>query len=144
MRLVVFYAIAIKMKIAFSDINLNRIFYFCFQQTRELAEIVGKFLGLKGVRVAICHAGMSYENRKKALDELRSGSVDVAVTTNVLVRAIDIPTVRAVMNFELPQNNNENAPLSADIKRYWYRIGRATRFGKHKENTATSVLQFYF
>lgn len=92
-----------------------------------MAETVGKFLGIKGLPVAIFHAGMSYKERKETLENIRSGKCTVAVTTNVLERGIDIPNVRAVMNFELPKHCELN---TADTKRYYHRIGRSSRFGK--------------
>lgn len=92
-----------------------------------MVETVGKFLGIKGVPVTMFHAGMSYVQRKRALENFRSGNSTIGVTTNVLERGIDILNVRAVINFELPVYCDSN---SADTKRYWYRIGRASRFGK--------------
>lgn len=95
-------------------------------QTRDMVETVGKFLGIKGIPVTMFHAGMSYTDRKRALENFRNGNSTVGVTTNVLERGIDIPNVRAVLNFELPVCCESNI---ADTKRYWYRIGRASRFG---------------
>lgn len=88
---------------------------------------MGKFLSIKGIPVEIFHAGMDYKDRKASYNKFRGGNGTVGVTTNVLERGIDIPNVRAVMNFELPTYCELN---TADIKRYWYRIGRASRFGK--------------
>lgn len=92
-----------------------------------MVEAIATFLGIKGISVTTFHAGMSYKERKDALDNFRSGNGTVGVTTNVLERGIDIPNIRAVMNYELPVNCETNA---ADAKRYWYRTGRVTRFGK--------------
>lgn len=91
-----------------------------------MVQVVGSFLGIKGISVTMFHAGMNYTERKDAFENFRSGNSTVGVTTNVLERGIDIPNVRAVMNFELPVNCETN---TADTKRYWYRIGRASRFG---------------
>lgn len=107
--------------------NYNLFYLFLTYQTRDMAETIGKFLSIKGIPVSISHAGLSYEKRKEAIEDVRSGNCTVAVTTNVLARGIDVPNVRAVMNFELPQYCQFN---TADTKRYWYRIGRASRFGE--------------
>lgn len=93
-----------------------------------MAEIVGKFLGIKGINVSISHAGMSFPERKKAIESIQNGESSVAVCTNVLARGIDIPKVRVVLNFELPRYNDRG---TADTKRYLYRIGRASRFGSY-------------
>lgn len=93
-----------------------------------MAEIVGKVLAIKGTSVSICHAGMTYEDRMNAIDDFSGGRCTVAVATNVLARGIDIPNARVVVNFEMPEHSELK---TADTKRYWYRIGRASRFGKY-------------
>ena len=52
--------------------------------------------------------------------EFRSGSSRVLISTDLLARGIDVQQVSLVINYDLPQNN-EN---------YLHRIGRSGRFGR--------------
>jgi ATP-dependent RNA helicase RhlE len=60
------------------------------------------------------------------LTEFRNGELDVLVATDVAARGIDIPTVRHVYNFDMP-----NVP-----ENYVHRIGRTARAGA--EGTAVA------
>uniref|UniRef100_UPI0035B1ECBF helicase-related protein n=1 Tax=Tabrizicola sp. TaxID=2005166 RepID=UPI0035B1ECBF len=64
--------------------------------------------------------------RDRTLTEFRSGELDVLVATDVAARGIDIPTVRHVYNYDLP-----NVP-----ENYVHRIGRTARAGA--EGTAVA------
>lgn len=52
--------------------------------------------------------------------EFRSGSSRILLTTDSFARGIDIPNVKAVVNFDLP----------VDTETYLHRIGRSGRFGR--------------
>lgn len=93
-----------------------------------MIEIVGKFLAVKGLSVAIVHSGLSATERNNVMERFRNGEQIMAVATNVLARGVDIPNVRVVINFEMPSFPKS---INIDAKRYFYRMGRSTRFGKH-------------
>lgn len=78
--------------------------------------------------MAIVHSGLSATERNNVMERFRSGEQIMAVATNVLARGVDIPNVRVVINFEMPSSPKS---MSIDAKRYFYRIGRSTRSGKH-------------
>jgi superfamily II DNA/RNA helicase len=66
------------------------------------------------------HGDMTAAERKKRMDDFRSGSVRVLISTDLLARGIDIQQLSLVINFELPiQKEN-----------YIHRIGRSGRFGR--------------
>jgi superfamily II DNA/RNA helicase len=63
---------------------------------------------------------MSAGERKKRMDDFRTGAVRVLISTDLLARGIDVQQVSLVINFELPiQQEN-----------YIHRIGRSGRFGR--------------
>lgn len=59
------------------------------------------------------HSGKTQEQREAALEELRSGDVDVLVATDLAGRGIDVPDVSLVVNFQ----------MSNTIEAYIHRIG---------------------
>jgi ATP-dependent RNA helicase RhlE len=66
------------------------------------------------------HGNKSQGQRDRALAEFKSARARVLVATDVAARGIDIPAVRHVYNYDLP-NVAEN---------YVHRIGRTARAGK--------------
>ena len=68
---------------------------------------------------------MSQTERVDAIDKFQKGEVDYLLATDLVARGLDIPAVRAVINFSFP-----NEP-----KRYLHRIGRTARAGA----TGTSI-----
>ena len=69
------------------------------------------------------------QEREAALRDFRSGRAPVLVATSVAARGLDIPDVKHVINFDLPQ----------DIEEYVHRIGRTGRIGN--KGRATSFFQ---
>jgi superfamily II DNA/RNA helicase len=72
-----------------------------------------------GFNTAAIHGDKSQEARIEALDDFKSGKVNVLVATDVAARGIDIAELPAVINFELPY-------VAED---YVHRIGRTGRAG---------------
>ena len=62
---------------------------------------------------------MEVGERKKRMEDFRSGSVRVLISTDLLARGIDVQQVSLVVNYELPVQR-EN---------YVHRIGRTGRAG---------------
>ena len=54
------------------------------------------------------------------LNEFRTGSSRVLITTDLLARGIDVQQVSLVINYDLPRN----------LENYIHRIGRSGRFGR--------------
>ena len=78
-----------------------------------------KLLAAWGFKVGSIHGNKSQNQRDRTLTEFRNGELDVLVATDVAARGIDIPTVRHVYNFDMP-----NVP-----ENYVHRIGRTARAG---------------
>lgn len=90
-----------------------------FARTKHGAERLKKRLVAEGFGAESIHGNKSQGQRDRALDAFRAGEARVLVATDVAARGIDIPQVRHVYNFELP-----NVP-----ENYVHRIGRTARAG---------------
>lgn len=91
-----------------------------FTRTKRGADKVTRFLADAGLSAAAIHGNKSQNQRTKALDAFKHGSVTILVATDIAARGIDVDNVSHVVNFELP-----NIPES-----YVHRIGRTARAGK--------------
>jgi ATP-dependent RNA helicase RhlE len=72
-----------------------------------------------GLRTNALHGDKSQDERLKALDAFKSGTVDVMVATDVAARGLYIADLPAVFNFDVPFNAED----------YVHRIGRTGRAG---------------
>jgi ATP-dependent RNA helicase RhlE len=90
-----------------------------FGRTKHGCEKLYKALEKKGFAAASIHGNKSQGQRERAIEAFKSGKVRVLVATDVAARGIDIPGVRHVYNYDLP-NVAEN---------YVHRIGRTARAG---------------
>jgi superfamily II DNA/RNA helicase len=87
---------------------------------RQKAEWLAKQLASQGFSLEYIHGEMEVGERKKRMDDFRSGQVRVLISTDLLARGIDVQQVSLVVNYELPiQREN-----------YVHRIGRSGRYGK--------------
>ena len=90
-----------------------------FGRTKHGSEKLMKLLATWGFKVGSIHGNKSQNQRDRTLREFRAGELDVLVATDVAARGIDIPTVRHVYNYDMP-----NVP-----ENYVHRIGRTVRAG---------------
>ncbi len=97
-----------------------------FGRTKHGSEKLMKLLDSWGFKVGSIHGNKSQNQRDRTLTEFRNGILDVLVATDVAARGIDIPTVRHVYNYDMP-----NVP-----ENYVHRIGRTARAGA--EGTAVA------
>jgi ATP-dependent RNA helicase RhlE len=91
-----------------------------FARTKHGAERLSRHLANAGYAAVSIHGNKSQGQRDRALAEFKSARARVLVATDVAARGIDIPAVRHVYNYDLP-NVAEN---------YVHRIGRTARAGK--------------
>jgi ATP-dependent RNA helicase RhlE len=90
-----------------------------FGRTKHGCEKLYKTLEARGFAAASIHGNKSQGQRDRAIEAFKAGKVRVLVATDVAARGIDIPGVRHVYNYDLP-NVAEN---------YVHRIGRTARAG---------------
>lgn len=77
-------------------------------QEKDTAEQVGDVLKKDyGIELIVSTGSMEKGNRIEAFKEFENGSYKMLVTTNMLSRGIDVPTVRLVVNFDLPTHSKE-------------------------------------
>lgn len=91
-----------------------------FVNLKRNVDGVAKVLEQEGYRVTSLHGGKSQDNRENALNQLRNGTKDILVATDVAGRGIDIPNVSLVVNYD----------MTTTIENYTHRIGRTGRAGK--------------
>ena len=97
-----------------------------FARTKHGAERLMKQLVADGFDAASIHGNKSQGQRDRAIKGFREGSIKILVATDVAARGIDIPDVRVVYNFELPDVPDN----------YVHRIGRTARAGRDGEAIA--------
>ena len=119
--------------VAFMDMDHKRFFLeniiqnypdeqiLVFVRTQVRAERVVKAMERAKLSASYLHGGLNQDERFKLLDAYRKGEEKILVTTDVAARGIDIPSVKYVVNYDLP-DNPEN---------YVHRCGRCGR-GKNK------------
>jgi len=91
-----------------------------FGRTKHGMERLSKTMISKGIKAASIHGNKSQPARDRALAAFKSGEIKVLVATDVAARGLDIPDVKRVYNFELPNQSEA----------YVHRIGRTARAGK--------------
>jgi superfamily II DNA/RNA helicase len=97
---------------------------FCNQ--REFVESASHFLKEKGIVNVFYHGAMEQRDRDSALCKFRNGSANVLVTTDLAARGLDIPNIRYIVHFQLP--NTEES--------FIHRNGRTARM----EASGTAIL----
>lgn len=91
--------------------------FVVFVRTRVRAERVAKALSKMEVTSLTLHGEKDQTDRTEVMRAFRAGECKVLIATDVSARGIDIPDVTHVINYDLPEKN-EN---------YVHRIGRTGR-----------------
>lgn len=90
-----------------------------FTRTKHHAGQLVDQLLKKGYRAGALHGDMNQRQRTKTILQLREGKIRILIATDVAARGIDIPTISHVVNFDLPESEED----------YVHRIGRTGRAG---------------
>lgn len=94
-----------------------------FVRTKVRAERVKKAMGRVAIESITIHSDKDQRDRNLVMNQFKSGEVKLLIATDVSARGIDIPDVDIVINYDLP-DKDEN---------YVHRVGRTGR-GKNKGN----------
>ena len=102
----------------YQQITVNQALIYV--NKRQKAEWLAKQLSSHGFTLEFIHGEMEVAERKKRMEDFRSGMTRVLISTDLLARGIDVQQVSLVINYEMPiQREN-----------YIHRIGRSGRYGK--------------
>ena len=91
-----------------------------FTKTKHGADKVVKKLEQANILAAAIHGNKSQNARERALNNFKTGKINILVATDIAARGIDVPGVQYVFNFDLPH----------EPESYVHRIGRTARAGK--------------
>ncbi|MHC5128439.1 DEAD/DEAH box helicase [Pseudomonas inefficax] len=94
-----------------------------FTRTKHGANRLAEYLEKHGLTAAAIHGNKSQNARTKALADFKANSVRVLVATDIAARGLDIDQLPHVVNFELPNVEED----------YVHRIGRTGRAGRSGE-----------
>jgi len=92
---------------------------FVFVNSKLGCARLARSLENDGLKTTALHGDKSQDERLKALEAFKAGSVDLLICTDVAARGLDIKDVPAVFNFDVPFNAED----------YIHRIGRTGRAG---------------
>jgi translation initiation factor 4A len=102
----------------YDTLNITQAVIFC--NTRRKVDWLTDKMRQRDFTVSSTHGDVSQKERDVILNEFRTGSSRVLITTDLLARGIDVQQVSLVINYDLPRN----------LENYIHRIGRSGRFGR--------------
>ncbi|HEX3025552.1 MAG TPA: helicase-related protein [Chitinophagaceae bacterium] len=73
-----------------------------FCNHRESVERVSKLLSDKGIYNEFYHGAMEQQQRDSALCKFRNGTSNILITTDLAARGLDIPNIRYIIHYHLP------------------------------------------
>jgi ATP-dependent RNA helicase DeaD len=99
-----------------------------FSKTKKNTDDLAKKLFKDGFHAKAIHGDLRQHTREKIVRQFRKEEFDIVVATDVASRGIDVPHIKLVINYNLPQ-------VAED---YVHRVGRTGRAGK-EGNAVTLV-----
>ena len=104
----------------------ERVIIFC--NTKHMCQALSDDLRRAGLDADCIHGDIPQSRREKTMQTFRAGKLGILVATDVASRGIDVDDVDAVINYDIPEENEY----------YIHRIGRTARAGK--KGAAWSIL----
>lgn len=98
-------------------------------KSEEIEKMVEK-LKFHGLEAEGIYGGASKINRRKAMDEFKSGKISLLVASDLAARGLDIKGITHIFNLDLPE----------DPQLYLHRVGRTGRAGE--SGIAISIVDF--
>ncbi|CAG9001320.1 MAG: ATP-dependent RNA helicase DeaD [Candidatus Celerinatantimonas neptuna] len=99
--------------------NATIVFTRTKQATLELASAMES----RGFRSEALNGDMNQNLRERAVEQLKKGTIDVVIATDVAARGLDVERIGLVVNYDIP----------FDSEAYVHRIGRTGRAGRSGE-----------
>jgi ATP-dependent RNA helicase DeaD len=94
-----------------------------FTKTKDTTVRLAEQLIRNGFSATALNGDMPQQVRERAVEQLKSGRLDILVATDVAARGLDVSRISHVFNFDLPH----------DSESYIHRIGRTGRAGRSGE-----------
>ncbi|MCL2591042.1 MAG: DEAD/DEAH box helicase [Betaproteobacteria bacterium] len=91
-----------------------------FVRTKIGTEGLADKLAARGYAAAALNGDMTQGLRERVIEQLKNGSLDIVIATDVAARGIDVPRISHVINYDIPY----------DTEAYVHRIGRTGRAGR--------------
>ena len=91
-----------------------------FVKTKHSADKIVKRLKYDGHKADAIHGNLRQSKRDRVIRGFRNGNNRILIATDVAARGLDIPVIKHVINYDLPQVPED----------YIHRIGRTGRAGK--------------
>ncbi|MCH3980597.1 MAG: DEAD/DEAH box helicase [Prevotella sp.] len=89
-----------------------------FLNYRESVERTAEYLRKNGFSISMFHGGLNQKLREDALYKFSNGSANVLVCTDLASRGLDIPDIRNIIHYHLPESEEG----------YVHRVGRTARW----------------
>lgn len=106
----------------------QRVMIFC--NTKFMTDRLTERLKKEGYQAECIHGDVKQSQRNVVMNDFRRGKFPILIATEVAARGIDVDDVEAVINFDLPAENEY----------YLHRIGRTGR--AHKHGVSFSLVTF--
>ena len=100
-----------------------------FCRTRTEVDELTQTMNGRGYRAEALHGGMDQKQRDRVMAQLRDGSSELLIATDVAARGLDIDTLTHVVNYDVPSASES----------YVHRIGRVGRAGR--EGVAITLVE---
>ncbi|ANI41343.1 DEAD/DEAH box helicase [Mycolicibacterium vaccae] len=91
-----------------------------FVRTKQATEEVAEKLRARGFAAAAINGDIPQAVRERTISQLKDGTIDILVATDVAARGLDVERISHVVNFDIPH----------DPESYVHRIGRTGRAGR--------------
>lgn len=78
-----------------------------FCNFKDTIQRVSDFLNAKKIRHGCFYGGMEQIDRERALIQFRNGTHQLLIATDLAARGIDIPEIKFIIHYQLPQRKDE-------------------------------------
>ncbi|MFV9427314.1 DEAD/DEAH box helicase [Rhodococcus pyridinivorans] len=91
-----------------------------FVRTKQATEDLAERLRARGFSAAAINGDIVQAQRERTINQLKNGTLDILVATDVAARGLDVERISHVVNYDIPH----------DTESYVHRIGRTGRAGR--------------
>ena len=86
------------------DLSKEKVIIFFNHQ--DAVNRISLLLKEKGIKHTSFHGGLKQDNRERELTKLRNGSANILLATDLAARGIDIPEIKNIVHYQLPQKED--------------------------------------